>query len=79
MRKWQSHKVVEADIILGMRMDGPPMVKVKYGEHYEEIIVPSNFFSRGSPRIGDYFVRYEDGYVSWSPAKAFEEGYMEIK
>lgn len=26
-----------------------------------------------------YFVLYEDGYHSWSPTKAFEEGYTEIK
>lgn len=25
-----------------------------------------------------YFVVYEDGYVSWSPTKAFEEGYTLI-
>ena len=29
----------------------------------------------GMPVIGDYFVRYADGYESWSPRKAFEEGY----
>ncbi len=25
--------------------------------------------------VGGYFVAYPDGYTSWSPAKAFEEGY----
>jgi hypothetical protein len=25
-----------------------------------------------------YYVVYEDGYASWSPTKAFEEGYTEI-
>lgn len=25
--------------------------------------------------IGGYFVRYADGYTSWSPAEAFEKGY----
>ena len=24
---------------------------------------------------GGYYVRYPDGYESWSPAEAFEEGY----
>ncbi len=28
--------------------------------------------------IGGYFVQYEDGYTSWSPAEAFESGYTEI-
>jgi len=27
---------------------------------------------------GGYFVRYEDGYCSWSPADAFEQGYSRI-
>jgi hypothetical protein len=25
-----------------------------------------------------YYVMYEDGYISWSPSKAFEQGYTEI-
>lgn len=25
-----------------------------------------------------YYVVYEDGYASWSPSKAFEEGYTRI-
>jgi hypothetical protein len=25
-----------------------------------------------------YFVQYADGYMSWSPSKAFEEGYSQI-
>ena len=28
--------------------------------------------------LGGYLVVYDDGYVSWSPAKAFEEGYTRI-
>jgi hypothetical protein len=29
-------------------------------------------------RVGDYLVEYENGYLSRSPAKAFEEGYTLI-
>lgn len=28
--------------------------------------------------IDGYFVRYPDGYESWSPAEAFEEGYDKV-
>lgn len=28
--------------------------------------------------VGGYWVEYEDGYVSWSPAKAFEDGYTKV-
>lgn len=32
-------------------------------------------FSRYRPVIGDWYVVYEDGYESFSPKKAFEDGY----
>lgn len=32
----------------------------------------------GGTIVGGYFVEYEDGYTSWSPAKAFEEGYVRL-
>lgn len=28
--------------------------------------------------VGGYWVEYEDGYVSWSPARAFEGGYTKV-
>jgi xanthine/CO dehydrogenase XdhC/CoxF family maturation factor len=28
--------------------------------------------------LGGYYVLYEDNFESWSPAKAFEEGYTRI-
>lgn len=33
---------------------------------------------RNIPRDGDYYVVYDDGYESFSPRKAFEEGYSLI-
>ena len=44
----------------------------------EEEIKTITTDSPGIPMTG-YFVQYEDGYVSWSPKDAFEEGYTEIK
>lgn len=31
-----------------------------------------------NPACG-YFVKYADGFQSWSPARAFEEGYTRVK
>lgn len=31
-----------------------------------------------NPQAGGYYVVYADGYKSWSPAQAFEEGYTRI-
>lgn len=42
---------------------------------YEPIIVPGEMTARYMPKTGDYFVVYDDGYKSFSPAKAFEAGY----
>ena len=28
---------------------------------------------------GGYYVRYPDGYESWSPAEAFEDGYTLVE
>jgi hypothetical protein len=36
---------------------------------------PAVMFSRYMPRPGDFYVQYADGYKSFSPRKAFLEGY----
>ncbi len=38
-------------------------------------IVPDDIVARYVPVAGDYYVLYEDGYASFSPAAAFESGY----
>jgi hypothetical protein len=81
MKKYQSHKVVEAGIIAALALDedGSGVVIVE-GVEYD---VPTGFRRPGAsvrPHAGDYFVRYQpDGYVSWSPRKAFEDGYRPIE
>jgi hypothetical protein len=44
----------------------------------ESVSVPLAYLGRvkGGEPIGGYFVQYEDGYQSWSPAAAFEAGYL---
>lgn len=32
----------------------------------------------GDNPVGGYYMLYEDGFESWSPAKAFKEGYTRI-
>lgn len=36
------------------------------------------FMAKHKPEAGGYYVVYDDGYKSFSPAKAFEEGYTLI-
>ncbi len=40
--------------------------------------VSQEWLDKHKPEIGGYFVVYEDGYQSYSPAKAFEEGYTRL-
>ena len=37
--------------------------------------VTAEYMRKHDPQPGGYWVRYQDGYESWSPAQAFEEGY----
>jgi hypothetical protein len=36
------------------------------------------WMQRHRPQVGGYYVDYEDGYSSFSPAAAFEGGYKEV-
>lgn len=47
-------------------------------EGYAPIQVDKAYFAKHQPHVGGYFVVYKDGYQSFSPADAFEEGYAKI-
>lgn len=42
---------------------------------FAPVTVSDEYMKKHSPQAGGYYVVYEDGYQSYSPAKAFEEGY----
>lgn len=37
-----------------------------------------DYMRKHKPEVGGYYVVYDDGYKSFSPAKAFEDGYTRI-
>lgn len=84
MQLYHCHKIVEASKITlvtsisGTGEDNKPYII----PHKAEVETADGIFNvsygEKMPAIGDYLVRYADGYVSWSPAKAFEEGYTAI-
>jgi len=47
-------------------------------EGYAPFFVDAQFLVKHQPEVGGYFVQYADGCKSFSPAKAFEEGYTLI-
>jgi hypothetical protein len=55
-----------------------------YGVSFKEggfapVALPPEMFSRYTPVPGDFYVVYADGYRSFSPRKAFLEGYNAIE
>ncbi|MEY5098079.1 MAG: hypothetical protein RJA36_798 [Pseudomonadota bacterium] len=43
-----------------------------------QVVVSAQWVKEKRAEPGGYFVRYADGYESWSPAEAFEKGYVEL-
>jgi len=44
----------------------------------EEVTVSLEYQQKHNAFAHGYYVRYEDGYESWSPAETFESGYSEV-
>jgi hypothetical protein len=45
---------------------------------YAPFKVDAAYVRKHSPAVGGYYVVYDDGYESFSPAEAFESGYTRI-
>lgn len=45
---------------------------------YAPFKVDAAYVRKHDPKAGGYYVVYADGYKSWSPADAFEDGYTRI-
>ena len=80
--RWQCHKQVSAVKIEGVREgfgDGRAFSAFIVPEGgLPEIEVGQEFITKHKPVAGGYFVVYDDGYRSFSPAEAFESGYTRI-
>jgi len=76
---WRCHKVVQAARIEAIvRGDDPDDITLCVACPPHMLKVNAVWDAKHVPQPGGYFVRYEDGYESYSPAKAFEEGYTRI-
>lgn len=72
------HKQVRAAKIVGLDPEphGPSVALVFDG--HDAVLVDREWVARHKPQTGGYFVVYADGYQSFSPAKAFEDGYTRV-
>ena len=81
MPKYRSHKIVWAFKIaaIEIKQDNSAVIAPE-DEGYAPFNVSPDWGLRfkGSEEDKGYYVVYEDGYKSWSPTKAFEEGYTRI-
>ena len=48
-------------------------------KEYAPFKVTHGYMLKHNPVSGGYYVKYQDGYESFSPAKEFEDGYVKIE
>lgn len=68
------HKRVRAGKIVGINSMNREL-SLDVGPCQVAVQVSVEYMAKHKPQLGGYFVRYEDGYESFSPAAAFEGGY----
>lgn len=77
---YQCHKRVHAAKITSVvRTRKPALAVTLMLENGRYIVASPEFMKCNKPEAGGYFVRYTDGYESFSPAQAFEEGYTLVQ
>lgn len=77
--RYQCHKQVHALKIAGIQpvVGGSAIITPAEGS-YAPFTVDADYVSKHKPQQGGFYVVYDDGYKSYSPAQAFEEGYTRI-
>lgn len=78
MPRYRCHKEVWALKIAVVYAESGEWVLVPSDDRYAPIVVHPDWYTKHHPMKGGYYVQYADGYTSFSPAKAFEEGYTLI-
>jgi hypothetical protein len=80
--RYKSHKIVHALKIRRIEPNdgtGGATLHWYLDAIYGPLEVDNLFMAKHNPSAGGYYVIYPDGYQSWSPAQAFEEGYSLIE
>ena len=82
MPKYECHKVVHALKIGAIEFseNGSAKMAPAEGQGIAPMAIEGDYRSKfkGDEEDLGYYVVYKDGYKSWSPTKAFEEGYTRI-
>lgn len=78
MPRYKCHKEVWALKIADLKPcfpDDGTLMMTPADSGFAPILLDAAFVAKHKPQVGGYYVVYKDGYKSWSPAQAFEEGY----
>lgn len=89
MPKYRCHKVVHALKIGFIELDSDKARTENRETDHSAVIFPvdvsyppfkvaGSYIYKHQPKVGGYYVVYEDGYISYSPAEVFEQGYTRI-
>ena len=84
MPKYECHKKVKvwalkiAEITEPTDVSGTSRTIVPSDAGYAPFVVDGAYMEKHKPEVGGYYVVYEDGYKSFSPAGAFESGYTPL-
>lgn len=77
---YKCHKTVHALRIAEIEGHGGPEDVLRFFDVGSvPICVTKDWMRAHNPVVGGYYVVYEDGYASFSPAEAFEAGYTRIE
>lgn len=80
--RYRSHKAVRAAKIAAIEYHDNAEDSgflLRFEGDVKPVLVTLGWSNRFNPKIGGYYVVYNDGYTSWSPAEAFEEGYTRLE
>ena len=70
--------IEELDRILNGGEESPGATITPEEDGYAPFTVSTAFVQKHNPQVGGYYVVYKDGYKSFSPAEAFEDGYTAL-
>lgn len=80
--RYKCHKEVSAAKIVDIKLSNQPSSGVAalivQPLSCSPIYVSQDYMAKHKPKVGGYYVRYDDGYESFSPADVFEQGYTII-
>ena len=76
MKTYKCHKQVKAFKISDIKLIEDSIYNL-IGSN-DIVMVREDFMQKFKPEVGGYYVLYNDGYQSYSPAEPFEEGYTEL-